>query len=113
MQIKINPETVPPIIEISGRLDRNTAADFEKRLAAATDRADTIYVLDFTRLDYISSTGLRILYNTLKNVQTSNGDFVIFGMQKNIGEVFRICGFSQLFSIKIDKSEALAAAQRP
>jgi len=113
MQIKIKQEAGAPVIEISGRLDRNTAAEFEKRLAAATDQKDTTYVLDFTRLVYISSNGLRILYNNLKNVKTSNGDFVIFGMQKNIEDVFRICGLSQLFTIKIDKSEALAAAQRP
>ena len=47
-------------IAVEGRLDTMTAPELEAELKNSLDNVDSL-VLDFSKLDYISSAGLRVL----------------------------------------------------
>ena len=54
------------VLEIAaeGRLDTATAPELEREVKASIDNADSL-IFDFSRLDYISSAGLRILLSEI------------------------------------------------
>ena len=69
-------------------------------------RNDRILV-ECSKMDYVSSSGLRILLMALKKVTLSKGKFVLCGLQENIREIFEISGFTNIFEIYPGKEEAL------
>lgn len=87
------------IVALSGRLDAYASSDVEQKLNALVDRDVVYLVVNLERLDYISSSGLRVLLASLKKVRKREGDIKLTCMKPSIKEVFDIAGFSQLFSI--------------
>ena len=87
------------IIALGGRLDAYASSDVEQKLNALVDADEVRLVVNLERLDYISSSGLRVLLTSLKKVRKREGDIKLAGMKPHIKEVFDIAGFSQLFSI--------------
>lgn len=95
------------IIGITGRLDTTTYGQLEQLLAACFDSGDHRLLADCTRMDYISSSGLRVLLVGLKKAHAQNGRFVLCGLRPNIREVFEISGFTGIFEIFGSKEEAI------
>ena len=106
MELKSYQENNATVIEIIGHLDTMTAPEYEKQMTEVMKGDSKIFIADCTQLDYISSSGLRVLLMTLKNISNKGGKFILFGMQESIFEVFKICRFDNLFSIVPDKHEA-------
>jgi anti-sigma B factor antagonist len=92
---------------MEGRLDTQTSPDAEKELQQITDNGATKLVVDFGELDYISSTGLRILLATAKRLKSEEGEMRLCGLNAVVNKVFQISGFAKIFSIFPTESEAL------
>ncbi len=97
------------IVALGGRLDAYVSGEVEQRLNTLIDANEVCLVISFDRLDYISSSGLRVLLACLKKVKKHEGDIKIACMKPHIKEVFDIAGFSQLFSIYDREDVALQA----
>lgn len=110
MELKTYQENNATIIEIIGHLDTMTSPEYEKQMNKIVEGGSNVLIADCTKLDYISSSGLRVLLMTLKTVSNKGGKLVLFGMQETIFEVFKICRFDSLFTIAKDKTAALQAA---
>jgi len=95
------------IIGIQGRLDTISSAVFEKRLTELMDHQVTRILVNCSQMDYISSSGLRILLTALKRITAAKGKFVLSGMNDNINEIFAIAGFTKIFEIYPGEEEAL------
>jgi len=95
------------IIGIHGRLDTISSTVFEKRLTELIDQQSTKILINCSQMDYISSSGLRILLLALKRITIAKGKFVICGLQENIREIFTITGFTTIFEIYPGEEEAL------
>ena len=65
--IEKNIENGKALYMLEGRLDTVTAPELEEELKASLDGVDEL-TLDFEKLDYISSAGLRVLLSTCKIV---------------------------------------------
>jgi len=87
------------IISLSGRLDAYSANDLEEKLTAMIDAAQTRMIVSLENLEYISSSGLRVLLAVLKKVRKQQADIKLSCLQPYIKEVFDIAGFTQLFNI--------------
>jgi anti-sigma B factor antagonist len=87
------------VVALKGRLDAYVSNDLEQRLNALIDGDQVSLVVSFQGLDYISSSGLRVLLASLKKVRKRDGDIKLTSMKPHIKEVFDVAGFSQLFSI--------------
>ena len=72
-----------------------------------TDNPELGVLVDCEKLDFINSSGLRILIMSLKKLKAVNKNLVLCNLQKNIKEVFRISGFTNLFDIELNKADAL------
>jgi anti-anti-sigma factor len=57
-------------------------------------------VVDFSRLDYISSAGLGVLLGAQKRLAESGRGLKLIRMNHHIREIFRIAGFDRIFEIE-------------
>lgn len=83
---------------IEGRLDTTTAPQLESELTGSLDGVDQL-TLDFAKLEYVSSAGLRVLLAAQK-VMNKQGKMVIRNVCDDINEVFEITGFSDILTIE-------------
>ena len=76
-------------IDAIAGLDSTTSPAAQKALDAVLAGARKA-ALDFSKLDYISSAGLRVLLGAAKQLRASGGTLRIFGMNQSVREVFEI-----------------------
>jgi anti-sigma B factor antagonist len=93
------------VISLSGRLDAYSANEVEKKLDSLIDAAQVRLVISLEKLEYISSSGLRVSLAALKKVKKQQGDIKLACLKPYIKEVFDIAGFTQLFNM-FDTEEA-------
>ena len=99
MKITIKNEEGRLVGELIGDLDNTASSMAEKELAPLLECDDRDIVLECRELDYISSSGLRILLNIYKNARRSGHRAFIRNLNEEVTEVFRIGGFLQLFEL--------------
>lgn len=87
------------ILSPIGRLDAYYASELEKKLGSLIDAGQVRLVINLEKLEYISSSGLRVLLSTLKKVKSLQGDIKLACLKPFIKEVFDISGFTGLFNI--------------
>lgn len=87
-----------------GRLDAFASSEMEKSLSPLTDTAQASLVVNLEKLEYISSSGLRVLLTGLKKAKKQQGDVRLACLQPYVKEVFDMAGFTQLFKM-FDKEE--------
>ncbi|MBQ6365678.1 MAG: STAS domain-containing protein [Oscillospiraceae bacterium] len=86
------------VFALEGRLDTVTAPDLEKELKGSLDGIQDL-VMDFEKLEYISSAGLRVLLSAQK-VMTKQGKMVIIHVNESIMEIFEVTGFADILTIE-------------
>lgn len=99
------------IAKLAGRLDSSSAQSAEESFARLLGSAAPHLAIDLSKLEYISSAGLRILLVVAKKVQQAHGKVVLFGLGPNVREVFTISGFDKIFAIQDDVAAAVAAVR--
>lgn len=97
------------IIGISGRLDTTYSVLLENKLMELITRQGLHIVVNCREMDYISSSGLRVLLMALKKSDEVNSKFVLCCLKEDIREIFEISGFSSIFRIFGSEEEALKA----
>ncbi len=95
------------VVGIRGRLDTTTYGILEKKMEEFYDRGENRFLVDCAGMDYISSSGLRVLLIGMKRAKVLGGRFVICSLRDNIREIFDISGFSSIFEVFPDAGEAL------
>ena len=83
---------------LEGRLDTVTAPELEKELKASLDGVTELRI-DFEKLDYISSAGLRVLLSAQKQM-TKQGTMTLHHVNQTIMEIFEVTGFSDILTIE-------------
>ena len=82
---------------LEGRLDTFTSPDLESRINEVIGDA-TKLTLDFAKLEYISSAGLRVLLGALQDME-GKGEMVVCNLTEPVYMVFELTGFGRLFNI--------------
>lgn len=97
------------IVEIEGRIDAKTATDIENELNALKEKQAVKIIVDFARVNYISSGGLRVFLSALKWAKAGNGDLKLVNMEQNVEKIFKLAGFTKIFNILPNIDSALHA----
>ena len=84
-------------IALEGRLDTTSSPELEKELSLNDIE---VLVLDFEKLDYISSAGLRVLLSAQKAMSKKEGTMKIIHANEMVREVFDVTGFSDILNIE-------------
>ncbi len=85
-------------LAVAGRLDTMTAPELEAALSKDMGAAEEL-ILDFSKLDYISSAGLRVLLSAHKAMLPKEGMKVIH-VNDIVQEVFEVTGFADILTIE-------------
>jgi anti-anti-sigma factor len=93
--IQENEKQLVAVLE--GELDTAAAPAFEEAMQPLFDSKGREIVIDCTDLEYIASSGLRILLNILKKAKASGSRVVLRGVNEVIRDVFELTGFINLF----------------
>ena len=97
MTIQKNLQGTTLHVALEGRLDTTTAPQLEAELKASLDGI-TELDLDFEKLEYLSSAGLRVLLAAQKTMN-KQGSMVIHHVNETIHEVFEVTGFIDILTI--------------
>lgn len=98
MKINKNKEGSTLTVSLEGRLDTTTSPELSKELDTALEGVKKL-VFDLTSLEYISSSGLRVLLSAQKTMNTA-GEMIVCGVSQDILEIFDVTGFSDFLTIE-------------
>ena len=82
---------------LEGRLDTVTAPQLESEIKTSLDGV-TVLIFDFSKLEYISSAGLRVLLSAQKTMN-AQGEMKVLNVNETIMEIFEVTGFSDILTI--------------
>ena len=85
-------------VALEGRLDTVSSPELEECLREDLPGM-TLLVLDFEKLDYISSAGLRVLLQAHKRMN-GQGRMVLRNVGESILEIFEVTGFTDILTIE-------------
>ena len=88
------------VVTLEGELDTAHAIEVEQAMQPLHEVSGKEIVLDCTRLEYIASSGLRILLGLLKSAKANGNKVVMRNLNDEIKEVFKMTGFIDLFDME-------------
>ena len=95
--------------QVGGRIDSANAVEFGEAIKTAIEESDRAVILDFEKLTYIGSAGLRAILLTAKTLENRNAKFALCSLSGQIREVFEMSGFDKIIAIHPSRVEALAS----
>lgn len=87
-------------VTLEGEMDTAAATEAEKVLAPLYRSEGRDVVVDCTGLEYIASSGLRILLGILKGARAGGSRVVLKGLNDEIRTVFKLTGFINIFDFE-------------
>ena len=108
--MKVTQETIGNVLVVGpeGKLDGNSAKDLESVLLKAMEGGSHRILFDFSSLVYISSSGLRVILATAKQVKKQAGRVALCCLNDNIQQVFEMSGFNRILDIEGSREAALS-----
>ncbi|MCQ2559861.1 MAG: STAS domain-containing protein [Clostridia bacterium] len=98
MDIKKNLSGKNLCLALEGRLDTNTSVQLEEEIKNLPSDLQKL-TLDFAKLEYISSAGLRVILTAQKKM-TSQGNMVLTNVNESIMDIFEITNFVDILSFE-------------
>ena len=87
------------VLEVEGRVDTTTAPELQQDILVAFQKEKNI-VLNFEKVEYISSAGLRALLIGEKTAKSKGGSMVITGANETVMKVFQVTRFDNVLTLK-------------
>ena len=84
-------------LTLEGRLDTSTASQLEQEIQALENVS--CLTMDFEKLDYLSSAGLRVILMAQKKMNQC-GEMILIHVNETIMEVFEVTGFIDILTIE-------------
>lgn len=101
MEIKIDKTGEHQVtLTLVGRLDTSVATAAERAVRPLYDYLEYEIVIDCSQLEYISSSGLRMLMHIAQQGWINHCELYIQGLQPQVYDVFKTTGFVHLFKFK-------------
>lgn len=97
------------VIRLEGRIDAVSSAVLEKKLQECLSQQRFRVVLDFIKVDYLSSAGMRLLLSMTKKFKSHDGHLALCAIHDNVMEIIRMAGFERILSIYPLEKEAITA----
>lgn len=97
------------ILDFSGNLDTNNSPTAESEVNRLIESGNERIVFNFKDLNFIASSGLRILLATAKKLKLADGRMIVCSLNPTVQEVFDISGFASILNLASDEDEALSS----
>jgi anti-anti-sigma factor len=101
------------ILRVGGRIDFESALDFEKRINSMIQEEGDCFIIELSEVELLSSAGLRVLLSTAKRISNRNASLALAAPSHVVRQVFEISHFNLLFKIFPSVLEAVTALKGP
>ena len=88
------------LVSLEGELDSAAAVEVEQLLQPLYKTEGRDVIIECANLEYIASSGLRILISILKGAKAGGSKVVLKNLNEDIQSVFKLTGFISLFDIE-------------
>ena len=95
------------VVRFEGRIDTNTSTEAQESLTQLMDAGSSKLLANLSKVDFVSSAGLRVLLYTAKRLSGAGGSLRISDLNESVAEVFEISGFSTILDVFGSEEEAL------
>jgi len=103
-------ETIDDIIVEIVNFDRATLLEAEELKRQVNEKIDSGYrkvIIDLTLVEYLDSTFLGIIVNTLKKVAKLGGDLKLVGFKPNVRSMFELTRLFRVFESYSELQDAI------
>jgi anti-anti-sigma factor len=94
------------VMILEGRLDAYGASIFEEKLKELNDSENKL-ILNFEKVVFLSSAGIRALLTLYKNINKKNGIIVITKISNDVNNAIEMSGMEKFFEYSDNEEEAL------
>jgi anti-anti-sigma factor len=109
MNAKIEASGGCKILRVSGRIDFESALDFEHQINAMIQEGGDCFIIELSQVELLSSAGLRVMLSTAKRVAHRNASLALAAPSQVVRQVFEISHFNLLFKIFPSVAAAITA----
>ena len=100
MDITINKHDGRLAVALIGDFDNAASTKAQQQLAPVFECDDCDIMVDCTQLEYISSSGLRILLSIFKHAHGNGHDAILKGLADEVEEAIDMSGLLGLFKVE-------------
>lgn len=107
MKHEIIPHGAFQLIRLQENVDKGNSALFAQILERQLQAGTTKFIIDFTSVIFIDSSGIGALVRTYQALVPKAGKIILGGCNNNIRKIFKLIGFQQFFTITDTIQQAL------
>jgi anti-sigma B factor antagonist len=109
MELNVHEYKRATILAVVGRVDSATWSELESALQAIIDQGQKHIILDLAGVEFLSSSGLRVLVTTMKELRKVGGEMVLAAASDRASDSINIAGLDVLFRSFPSREEAIAS----
>ena len=109
MEVGVEREGGVMYCVVDGRVDSDTAGEFQGRVLKTVEASDRALVLDLSSVPYVSSAGLQSFIIIARQMSRDGVGFGLCGLAEGVRNVFEVSGFDMVLSVFVDRAAAVAA----
>ena len=108
MNLTSSEENGIATVRLAGSLDGKTAPEVREQLSPLLATQSKL-ILDLSKVDYLSSAGLRLLLLLYRELSAKKGKLALLGVSEDIRTVMSHTGFLNFFTLTATEAEAVEA----
>lgn len=101
----LNDET--SLIRINGSIELVNVNDIKYEIGILLEKGIVKLLLDFSKVEYVDSSGLGMLVSIKKKVNQKDGEIILFSLQKAVKRIVELTDLDKLFVIKENEKDAI------
>lgn len=110
--VEVRGERGATVVVVSGELDLQTSPQLEERLGDAIRADAEVVVLDLRQVEFMDSTGLRVLITTHQQALEAGKRFGLVPGPEQIERVLRLTRVDELLTIVQTPEQLIEAGER-
>ena len=108
MDVTIEKKDNCVVINVIGRLDTTNFKTLEEQFLQLIAEGNLQLIVDCIKLDYVSSSGLRVFLVALKTLTKKQGKLFFCNLNEELTEIFEVSGFISIFNVVASKDAAFS-----
>lgn len=108
MDLKLIGDKKTILIKVNSELDHHSATEIRKAVDGKIKNTNAKNVIfDFTRVDFMDSSGIGVIMGRYKMTKILGGKVVIFGARKNVSRIIELSGIDKIIDVCNTAEEAI------
>ena len=108
MSLNIEDKGKAKVVKLEGKLDVNLSVSIESELDALIDSGNINLILEISKVEYLSSSGIRVFINMMRKIKDKNGRLVLASVPDVIKKILKTVDLEDLFEVFDSVDDALA-----